>query len=475
MAHQYCQSCHIFPEPSLLDVKSWDDGVLPVMGPMLGIFTHNYQRYPSGRNDRNLDSNFYPSKPLITVQEWQNIIDYYTATSPDSLAPQTRDVPIKMGLPFFQVQLPAKMDYHTVTYLKMTSSGNQRQLLLADQSTQRFLKIDNKLQVIDSLSSAGTIVDTEDAGTKMLLCDMGNINPTNGKYGRGVYMYPDSIGKMKLYSSPVLKGLARPVQIVSADLDNDGKMDYVVCEYGFMKGSLTWYQNQGNNSFQRKVLRAFPGALKVYAQDYNKDGLPDLWVLFAQGEEGIFLFTNKGKGQFEQKQVLRFPPSYGSTSFEFADFNGDGYADIVYTCGDNADYSQVLKPYHGIYIFLNDGYNQFREKYFFPMNGCFKAIARDFDEDGDLDIAAISFFADYNMQPEESFVYLENKGQLSFQPYHFPEAKLGRWLTMEAGDLDGDGKTDLVLGNFAEGPVLIKPSVDWKKGPSFIFLKNRGK
>ena len=38
-----------------------------------------------------------------------------------------------------------------------------------------------------------------------------------------------------------------------------------------------------------------PGAEKAYIQDYNKDGLPDIWVLFAQGDEGIFLFTNKGK------------------------------------------------------------------------------------------------------------------------------------------------------------------------------------
>ncbi len=52
----------------------------------------------------------------------------------------------------------------------------------------------------------------------------------------------------------------------------------------------------------------------------------------------------------------------------------------------------------------------FNQKYFFPINGCYKAMARDFDGDGDLDIATISFFADYEHQPEEGFVYLENKG-----------------------------------------------------------------
>jgi hypothetical protein len=195
-------------------------------------------------------------------------------------------------------------------------------------------------------------------------------------------------------------------------------------------------------------------------------------VLFAQGDEGIFLFTNKGHGKFEQEEVLRFQPIFGSSYFELADFNKDGYPDILYTCGDNADYSPALKPYHGVYIFLNDGNNHFKQEYFFPMYGCFKAIARDFDGDGDLDIAAISFFADYTNHPEESFIYLENKGGLDFQPYSIPNTSSGRWLTMDAGDLDGDGKIDLILGNFAIAPTSIKAAINWKEGPAFLVLKN---
>jgi hypothetical protein len=151
------------------------------------------------------------------------------------------------------------------------------------------------------------------------------------------------------------------------------------------------------------------------------------------------------------------------------------HPDIVYTCGDNGDYSTILKPYHGVYIFLNDGKDGFEQKYFFPMNGCYKAIARDFDGDGDMDIAAISFFADYKDQPDEGFVYLENKGNLDFRPYSLAEARAGRWITMDAADMDGDGKMDLVLGNCSVGPTMMHAAVDWKKGPPFIVLKNVGK
>ena len=231
------------------------------------------------------------------------------------------------------------------------------------------------------------------------------------------------------------------------------------------------------HQYSRHVIKATPGAIKAYIEDYNKDGLPDLWVLFTQGEEGIFLFTNHGNGKFTEEEVLRFPPVYGSSYFEFADFNRDGYADIVYTCGDNADYSAVLKPYHGVYIFLNDGKNHFSQRYFFPINGCYKAVARDFDGDGDLDIAAISFFGDYAHQPEEGFVYLENKGNFEFHPFSSPQTRVGRWLSMDVADLDGDGWTDILLGNFSVAPGSASGDDKniWKKGPPFLFLKNIGK
>ena len=472
LAVKYCQSCHLLPDPSLADSKTWEKGILPNMGPRLGIFFYNSQKYPSAKYDINLGGNFYPSQPLLSLQEWQNIIDYYTATSPDTLPAQHRQQPIMLDTTLFTVQLPPNAYSKSATsFIKINASDSIHPLIISDAMTRKTLVYNKNLKVIDSLTS-GSIVNMEFYNNSILACDIGVLNPNNGKFGKAQLINISAGGKLKPDSIPLFEALQRPVQVSPVDLNNDGKLDYLICEFGFLTGALSWMENMGNNKFNRHILRGVPGAIKAYIQDYNHDGLPDLWVLFAQGEEGIFLFTNKGNGQFTQEEVLRFPPVYGSSSFELVDFDKDGFPDIVYTCGDNADYSTILKPYHGVYIFMNDKTNHFKQKFFFPINGCYKALARDFDGDGDLDIAAISFFADYAKQPEEGFVYLKNTGKFNFLPYTIPQGKIGRWLTMDAGDFDGDGKIDLVLGNFSIGPVMHKSSVDWKNAPPFMLLKN---
>ncbi len=53
---------------------------------------------------------------------------------------------------------------------------------------------------------------------------------------------------------------------------------------------------------------------------------------------------------------------------------------------------------------MNDGRGQFEQRYFLPVDGCYRAMAKDLDGDGDIDIAAIAYFADFGRQPEEGFV-----------------------------------------------------------------------
>jgi hypothetical protein len=260
-----------------------------------------------------------------------------------------------------------------------------------------------------------------------------------------------------------------------ADVNSDGKQDWIVSGFGNQTGRLSWFEEADNGQMVEHIIHPVPGTLKTIVHDFNDDGLPDIMALMAQGDEQICIFYNKGKGNFEEKTILRFPPVYGSSYFELTDFNHDNAPDILYTNGDNADYSSMLKNFHGVRIFMNDGKNNFEQHWFYPMYGSGKAIARDFDEDGDLDIAAIAFFPDYKLLPEESFIYFENTGNLNFQPYTTPISRLGRWLVMDAGDVDGDGSQDIILGSFAFSSGIAPEQLvkSGAQGPPFVVLRNR--
>jgi FG-GAP-like repeat len=305
------------------------------------------------------------------------------------------------------------------------------------------------------------------------LLNMGALNPQDVTHGSLQTLKINR--EFNLEPKPFIDSLPRPVNLQEVDLNDDGRLDYLICGYGNFTGGLFALFKQANGTFEKITLRNLPGSIQAMTGDFNGDQRIDVLALFAQGDEGLFLYEQQQDGSFHEKNLLRFSPVAGSISFDLADFNGDSIPDVLYSCGDNADYSKILKPYHGVYVYINDGRWNLKQSYFFPINGCFKAVARDFDLDGDTDIAAISYFSDYKRRPEEGFVYLENKGHFLFDAFTLPNPSLGRWLTMDANDIDGDGDVDIVLGNMSIGPSNGPPNFAWRQGPAFVLLQNKTK
>lgn len=471
LAKNFCGSCHLFPEPALLNGKTWRSTVLPAMGRLAGV--PQFDQHPFEESDRI----FSRKDQLIPTDQWQKIVAYYLANAPAELPRQARQ-PLKRVVSQFAVERPKlKLSSPLNTLLKIDPGNHWIYSGSMDSAIRIF---DDQLNLVTDISKKGIAVDLDFQGSldtagarNGIITYIGMMDPNDLRTGYAASFTVDQSGKM--VDQKIIDTLPRPVQVTSSDLDMDGKADYLVCGFGNHDGSFFWMRSNGDGSFEKRMLRPLPGAIRAVVEDFNGDGLPDIVALFAQADEGIYLFLNKGAGQFEPKALVRFPPVNGSTSFELVDFNGDGKKDILYTCGDNADYSVVLKYYHGVYVYLNDGSSSYKQAFFFPLNGAFKALSRDFDKDGDLDIAAISYFPDVKDQPQEGFVYLEQSATMNFIPTYIKEFSLGRWITMDAGDLDGDGDEDIVIGSLHHPREVERSKIDVSDKPSFLLLRNNAR
>ena len=156
------------------------------------------------------------------------------------------------------------------------------------------------------------------------------------------------------------------------------------------------------------------------------------------------------------KRVVEFPPAYGCSRLELADLDADARPELIVVSGDKGDYPCGSRGYHGLRIFQQTDAAEFTERFFFPLYGAYGVKAADFDKDGDIDLALIAFFPDYDRAPDEGFVYLRNDGGWRFQPLVMEHSQRGRWIVLDAGDVDGDTDVDIVLGSFVRGPRTIQ-------------------
>jgi hypothetical protein len=220
---------------------------------------HNLVRYPSSRNDNNLSRDFYPSEPLINPQDWQYLMDYYIATSPDTLPGQQRQMAIQEGLPQFEIQEPRLKYYSPATCLLQIDTTNSRHtILVGDAFQKKLFRVNAKMETEDSIQVSGPIVGLDFQKAAMVACDIGVLNPNNGKFGKGLLISVGTDQKMRADSIPIFDSLARPVQLTTVDLNQDGRTDYLVCEFGHLTGSLSWMENMGNGKYQHHIIRPVP-------------------------------------------------------------------------------------------------------------------------------------------------------------------------------------------------------------------------
>ncbi len=460
-AKAYCSRCHLYPEPSALEQHAWVR-ILPRMRLLAGLDRPDPERMHNPELAGK--TNLFPAAPLIPPTNWPHLERFYLENSPPAQPVLARPL-IPLDLTLFKADRPEfSLNMPVTTFVGIDSE--EQTITFADGKTETVYIVNNRGEVRTSINASNIITSIRTFGTNRVATGIGDFFPSD-----------DRLGELLLFSNNVptrlLLNLPRITHVEPADLNGDGHLDFALSVFGNLEGRFAWFESL-SNSFRENVLFNKPGALKSIAYDFNKDSRLDLAVLVAQETEAMLIFLNEGDGRFKQTEAFRRPPYFGHTDFKLADINGDGQVDLIVANGDNADFLTEPRPYHGIRIYTNDA-GRFTESYFFPFYGAYNLEVADFDGDGDLDIAAVAFFADFPGPHPEPFVYLENRGGLKFEPHTFAGAEIGRWLTLAAGDVDGDGDIDLVLGPVAEMPDRVPSRWQqlWQEqSPSYLLLRN---
>jgi hypothetical protein len=303
-----------------------------------------------------------------------------------------------------------------------------------------------------------------DAGCPVVFTDVAAASGLKFRHDRGAtpeHQLPETMGS----------GLAW------LDFDDDGWMDLYVVQSGPFPPSGSpraadrLYRNNGNGTFtdvsERAGIRDTAYGMGAIAGDYDNDGWVDVFVTnFGTN----ILYRNNGNGTFTD--VAKKAGVAGSgwpTSAAFADFDGDGLLDLFVVryvdysveknlfCGDakkrKREYCnpKVYPPYPNL-LYRNNGDGTFAD--ISESSGISKALGKglgvvvaDFDDDGKPDVYVANdttmnfLFRNLGAGRFEDVSVISGAAlNVAGQPYG--------GMGTNAGDLDGDGRIDVVVANF---------------------------
>jgi hypothetical protein len=276
------------------------------------------------------------------------------------------------------------------------------------------------------------------------------------------------------------------------DYDNDGKLDLFVTRY--MDWSLAaskscakqtycppgvfpaitniLYRNRGDGTFEdvsaKSGIAAKKGrSLGVAFADYDGDGFTDIFVANDGMEQ--FLWHNNGNGTFSERALdagvalSDDGKPFAGMGADFRDYDNDGKPDIIVT--------NLAKQIYALYH--NDGNGAFSYRSLESGLGNLTAGSSgwgvglvDFDNDGWKDLfVAQGHVMDNVEQIDASMHYLErpllalnHNGRFEKVTVENSNPVAGRGAAF--GDLNNDGRMDVVMGVLNNRPVILLNHAD---------------
>lgn len=281
-----------------------------------------------------------------------------------------------------------------------------------------------------------------------------------------------------------------PTAVAVADFNEDGKPDLAIA------GNVRMYIMLGNGDGTFTPASGSPVPIPsppyddlgspyvgpaLAVGDFNHSGHQGLAVGLFQNEAVAILF-GKGNGTFNYSTTLTQTFGQPTSSLTAADFNADGYLDLIATNTLNGVSPVPLLGYgHGAFnqvglniqlsgvssaagdfnsdgkldvvidgtnVLLGNGDGTFTQGAFPDASGTFVTVA-DFNGDGKLDLAVC------NQSQNSVSVYLGD-GAGNFTIASQSPISVGNQPdAIVAGDFNNDGKLDLAVANFADNTVTL--------------------
>ncbi|CAD5979196.1 Hemolysin, plasmid [Planktothrix tepida] len=228
--------------------------------------------------------------------------------------------------------------------------------------------------------------------------------------------------------------------VTTADFDKDGYTDILLTGYDSFNNPISKiYSNNGSGGFSENTNVSLTGVFysSVTTADFDKDGYTDILLTGrdSSGNRISQIYSNNGSGGFsENTNISLTGVSYSSVTT--ADFDSDGDTDILLTGSDSSG-NPISK------IYTNNGSGGFSENTNVSLNGVFRSsvTTADFDSDGDTDILLTGYDSFNN---PISQIYSNNgSGGFSENTNISLNGVYGSSVT--TADFDSDGDTDILL------------------------------